>query len=119
METKQTTPTEVSPDQFAFISGVSDSLFHFDTVAHYAQSMKWTTPEAEITRAKKNGHELAWANPEAAVLTTSKAFHEMEDARRASALRLTLGQLIRLEGVVYRIEKAPNRNVKLVAQDPQ
>lgn len=64
-------------------------------------------PVEAIDQARANGHELVWINANGAVLSAE---------RRPSLghIIIQLGDRVRLEGRVYTIAAAPNRNLKLV-----
>ena len=129
MNSAQHNIIEVTAGQKAIIDGVSQysSTFTFGTVedctekANIAAS-RWgweqDSIENAVAKAKQNGHNIAWASQDATVLSKSTAFHAKQDAERAAALRLALGDLVRLRRRVYSIEPAANGNVhlKLVAE---
>lgn len=123
------TTTQVKHGQQAIISGVrnDNTLFTFGTVEGYTtanneQKAKWASPippvsiQDALDRAKARGHEIAWANPEACVIVDTKTYpnyYNERVARIASAVRLAAGDVVELEGRLYRLEAAPNHNVAL------
>ena len=109
--------THVDAAQKAHIEGASSygSLFTFGSVEAYAAKYN-EDPAAAVAKAIKHGHELAWAMPDAVCMVDTKTYpgyYAARDAERASALRLKIGDVVEIEGRVYRLENAPNHNVAL------
>lgn len=69
-------------------------------------------PVAGIDQARAHGHQLAWINQNAASISSS---------RRAPKVCIIIrdGDLIRLEGVAYRVKATHYHNLKLVREDYQ
>lgn len=120
---------KVKDGQLATIHGVRNdgTLFTFGSLEAYttrnnADKLKWNSPipttsvEDALAHAKKHGHEIAWAIPESCCIVDTKAYptyYAERAARIASALTLAAGDVVELEGRLYRLEPAPNRNVAL------
>lgn len=129
MNATQTTHQVVAGQQ-ALINGVDafQSLFTFGSVEAYtaeknASLIKWnsaipTTPiEEALATAQKRGHEIAWAIKESCVIVDTKTYpgyYAERAAKLGAALRLSVGDLVELEGRVYRLAKANNQNVDLI-----
>jgi hypothetical protein len=116
--------------QQAIISGVrkENTLFTFGSVEsqvakNNADLAKWNSPipqtsvESALNRAIKLGHEIAWAIPEACCLVdtaTYPTYYADRQAKIDAALRLSVGDVVLLEGRLYRLASASNCNVALI-----
>lgn len=83
--------------------------YMINTVASYAIA-KNECPMAACQRAKDNGHELHFIFACSSVLTSHKCEPE-------TCIEVECGMLVRIEGFIAKIEKAPNDNLKLVPVD--
>jgi hypothetical protein len=59
-------------------------------------------------RAKENGHDLHWANQQGVCISASGG------KRPPDHIQVKTGQLVNYEGLVFRLDPAPNDNIKLV-----
>jgi len=80
--------------------------YRVGTVVSYALR-NGECPIDAIDRARANGHELAYAYGVGACLSDSHRAAEL-------AYEVRTGDLVRLEGRLYRVKAAPNNNLDLV-----
>jgi hypothetical protein len=63
-------------------------------------------PVAAIDRARKNGHQLVWINANGAMISNQQRVAK-------GHIRVTIGMVVRFQGNLYTIERAPNQNLQL------
>lgn len=86
-----------------------DTLFNFYTlgsVAGYAIKNS-ECPERALARARERGHPLWWANANAVCIHNGPHVQEQRPV-------FAWGDEIRFHGRMFKLEKAPNQNCKLV-----
>lgn len=81
------------------------SQFTFGSVVSYCLK-NGDCPIEGLDRARKFGHDLHWLNANAVVIAANKS----QDV----AFAAEIGEVVRFEGCNFRIERAPNHNLKLV-----
>ena len=90
--------------------------YAFGSVAGYALHDHECPVEA-IDRARERGEPMVWVNALASIIDCSGKTGEekaMEGARGDARMhKLALGSVVWFEGHFYRLDSAPNRNVKL------
>lgn len=99
----------VSGSQYQYRSYTAGSVEAYTA----ANSLKWTTVDAEVERAKKNGHDLAWLGQNSTTICGDPGFYEREKAKLDAALRLNLGDVVEMEGRTYQLIATPNNNIGL------
>ena len=120
----------VTAGQQAIISGVrnENTLFTFGSIEAYvsaqnADRKKWNpsakvmSVEAELERARRNGHEIAWAIPEGCCIVDSAtypSYYSDRQAKVSAALKLFAGDIVQIEGRNYRLTPASYNNVSLI-----
>ncbi|MBU1336039.1 MAG: hypothetical protein KJ944_08555 [Alphaproteobacteria bacterium] len=68
-------------------------------------------PVRAIDRAREQGHDLVWINSLGAMLTAERRDPE-------PVVRVHMGMPILFQGVIYRLDPAANRNLKLTPYTP-
>lgn len=82
-------------------------FYKLGSVANYA-ARYGDDVDAAVEQAKAAGHDLYWANPQGAMITSHPQDHRIERG-------VSIGDEITFRSIRFRIEAAPNNNVKLVA----
>jgi hypothetical protein len=105
---------DIQPGQQALIAGVRNdgTLFTFGSVQDYARRANMSVAVA-VEKALMKGWELAYAIPEGVMIADDPRVHEDWKKRVAAAASLAAGDLVRIEGRVYELAPAANRNVEL------
>ncbi len=106
--------TRLAHNDSAFILGVRryPVTFTFGTVAGYAAQYN-EDPAAAVAAEAAKGRPLAWASPDATVISGDPGYYAAREAREATYPRLTLGDVVELEGRQYILRPDHNHNVRL------
>ncbi len=99
------TAKKLSHGQKAFIAAWGrEEFFTIGSVEGYAANDSWRTVEQAVKSAIKNGHELAWTNKPGHAITSDKGYYERLKAEQASAIELTPGETVVIEGREYTVK---------------
>jgi len=100
----QTTKT-LTHGQKAFIAAWGrEEFFTIGSIEGFAASGSWQTVEQAVKSAIKNGHELAWTSKPGHAITSDKGYYERLKAEQASAIELTPGETVVIEGREYTVK---------------
>lgn len=97
--------TELELGEVVALSPKHYERFRVSGAGHYAAQYQ-EDPQAAVERCRSRGEPIYWMVPQAASLTAearAKTFHQ----------EVRVGMVIRLDGHLFRIDSAPNRNLKL------
>jgi hypothetical protein len=83
------------------------TFYKLGSVANYA-ARYGDDVDAAVKQAEERGDQMYWANPQGAMITSHKQDHRIERG-------VSIGEEITFRGMRFRIDPAPNNNVKLVA----
>ena len=106
--------TRLAHNDSAFIYGVRryPVAFIFGTIEAYA-GQYGEDAVAEVAAALAKNQPLAWASPESTVISGDPGYYAAREAREATYPRLTLGDVVELEGRQYILRPDHNHNVRL------